>query len=222
MKIGERLARILRDEIIAGHHAPDEPMRIAALARRLGASTTPVREALAILEGQGLLNGRPHRGYRVREFTPDDIEHVYQVHAFMVRTLTERATLLLSDAELDGLDRLDQEMRAATEASLTARAADLNHELHRRVHLASGSQLLLQLMRGTTPFVTRRDDPDVPGWADQRLEGHKAILDAMRARDAALAGELMAGHLLQSGRHAVSFAQESQAAVPPDAMEGCR
>jgi DNA-binding GntR family transcriptional regulator len=219
VKLGERIASQLRDEIIAGQIEPGEPLRLMALAEQLGVSTTPVREALAILERQGLLYSQLHRGFRVTKITPRDIADVYSLHASISGLLTERATRRLSEEDLDELEELDHAQQEATKKGDAVEAADLNYELHRRIHLSSDAPLLLRFLRETTPFVSRRSDPDIPGWVQQRIEGHGEILDAMRRRDGKEAGELMGGHIRRSGEIAAAFAdeQEQQKAPKPAA-----
>ena len=73
-----------------------------------------------------------------------------------------------------------------------------------------GFPILIRYLSETTPFVARRVDPDVPGWADQRLEGHHTILEAMRRRDGARAGELMGQHIRRSGELARAFAESGE------------
>ena len=215
-KISDQIAGRLRDEIIAGALRPGEPLRLVAVAERLGVSTTPVREALAVLERQGLAVSRAHRGYRVADISPQDIGDAYMLAAFMHRLMTERASSRLSDRDLDELEALDEEMREANETGDVKRASDLNHAIHRRVCQASESPILERFLRETAPFVTRRESPDVPGWAKQRSEGHSSVLRALRKRDATRAGHLMEEHVLRSGSAAVAHAaaQQDEAGKP--------
>ena len=207
MKLGERIASELRDEIIAGELPIGSPLRLAPIAARLGVSTTPVREALAILERQGLVSSQLHRGFRVAEISPRDIKDIYSVHAFMSELLVGRATRRLSDEDIDELEELDRQMREATEAGNAAVAADLNHEFHREINLAAGSPLLVRFLTETTPFVTRRHDPDIPGWEEHRMEGHHAIIAALRSRDGDEAARLIGDHIRRSGELAEVFAE---------------
>lgn len=209
VRLSEQVAAQLRDEIIAGELHPGEPLRLAALANRLGVSVTPVREALAMLDRQGLVVGQVHRGFRVAQLSPTDIGDVYALHAFMARRLTERAIAHLDDGDLDELEKLDDQMREVTRRGDKVLAGNLNHEIHRRISQASESPLLLRFIRETTPFVSRRHDPDLPGWAEIRLDGHIDIINAIRRRDAPRAAELMEIHILRSGQHAVTFAEQS-------------
>jgi DNA-binding GntR family transcriptional regulator len=213
-KLGLQIASGLRDGIIAGRFEAGSPLRLATLAEQLGVSTTPVREALTILERQGLVTSQMNRGFRVATITPREIQAIYSVHAHMSELLAETATRRLSEDDLDELEQLDEEMRAATARGDAATAADLNHEFHRRINLRAGLPILVRYLSETTPFVARRVDPDIPGWADQRLEGHHAIIEAMRRRNGARAGELMGQHIRRSGELARAFAESGEASTP--------
>jgi DNA-binding GntR family transcriptional regulator len=218
MKLGLRIASRLRDEIIAGQLEAGMPLRLATLAERLGVSTTPVREALTILERQGLVSSQLNRGFRVAAISPREIQSIYSVHAHMSELLTETASRRMSEEDIDELERLDEQMREATARGDAALSADLNHEFHRRINLKAGLPILIRYLSETTPFVVRRGDPDLPGWADQRLEGHRAIIVALRQRDGAAAGELMGEHIRRSGDLARVFAEGS--ADQPDLADG--
>ena len=212
-KLGLQIASQLRDEIVAGQLPVGSALRLASLAERLGVSTTPVREALTILERQGLVISQLHRGFRVAEITPKEIAAIYNVHAYMSELLAESATRRLSEEEIDELEELDAQMREATAEGNATLAADLNHEFHRRINRKAGLPLIMRFLGETTPFVTRRQDPDVPGWAEQRLEGHHEIIEALRKRDAALVAELIGSHIRRSGELASAFASTQGAAA---------
>lgn len=208
-KVSAEVAARLRDEIIAGELVTGQPLRLVAIAERLGVSTTPVREALAMLERQGLVNGHTNRGFFVANISPRDIGDVYALAAFIQRVLTERAASRFSDQDLDELEELDRQMRVATREGDKVAASDANHEIHRRIGLAANSPLMVRFLRETTPFLVRRNDPDLPGWSDQRMEGHAPILRALRRRDGATAGEMMEKHLLRSGDAAQRYAERA-------------
>jgi DNA-binding GntR family transcriptional regulator len=203
-KISSDVATRLRDEIIAGELAPGAPLRMAAIADRLGVSVTPVREALVALERQGLVSGRLNRGFVVNTLTPTDFEDVYAIHAFMAARLAERAVRNLSDRDIDELQVLGDEIQAHNANGDVARGSELYHEFNRRVFKAGESQILRRFLSETTPFVTRRRDLTVPGWEQLRAEQHTELLDAFRARDAQKAGRLMAEIVQRTGEHAVA------------------
>jgi DNA-binding GntR family transcriptional regulator len=212
--LSRRIASRLRDDIVAGELHYGEPLRLMAVANRLAVSTTPVREALIALERQGLVYSLPHRGYYVSRITALDVGDMFALHAHVSGTLAERATSRLADIDIDELEALDQAQRELTAAGDARQAAELNYEFHRRINLVSGAPLLMNVLRETTPFVTRRNAPDVPGWAEQRIDGHLGILAALRQRDARLASELMTSHFLRAGEAAVAHLLTLEGAAP--------
>lgn len=222
MKTGPRIAIRLRDEIITGHLEPGEPLRLMQLAQRLGVSTTPIREALMILERRGLLESQLHRGFRVAEITAEDVADIYSVHSRVSELLAERATRRLSEEDVDELEELDRRMQEADAAGDAVRAADLNHAFHRRLNLAAGSPLLVRLLGETTPFVARRLDPAAPGWVVQRMEGHAAIVAALRKRNGAEVARLIGEHIQRTGELASELAAARAQAREPSAAADAR
>lgn len=202
------VAAWLRNEIVAGELESGTPLRLSAIAKRLGVSETPVREALIRLERQGLVTGQLHRGFVVQRLSAQDLDDAYELHASIAGRLTEAAVENLSNRDIAELDAIDQEMKHASEAGDTDRAGDLNHEFHRRIFLASGRSLLIRILRENTPLVNRRLDPHVPGWSDVRHDGHSDILSALKARDSDRAGSMMSQHILRAGALAVSLEEE--------------
>src|SRR5687767_3514729 len=99
----DEIAANLRDVIVAGEVAAETFLRIEPLARQLGTSVTPVREAMVLLRGEGFVDLVPNRGFKVLPLSPRDIEDVYRVHAFVSGELAALASRRLN---LESLDRL--------------------------------------------------------------------------------------------------------------------
>lgn len=189
----------LRREIVTGFLKPGEPVRLVPTAARLGVSTTPLREALAALERQGLLTAEPRRGYRVSTFDARDIEDVFAVHAFAIGRATAAAVRRFSDDELDDLVALDDDMLAALEAEDPVRAIEINDEIHRRIRERGTSHGLTMTLAETAPLVSVWSDQDAVTGAYYRAISHKSIIEAMRARDSDRAAKLMAEHIAIAG-----------------------
>lgn len=211
VKLSDQIADTLRAEIVAGEHREPGSLRLVPLAERLGVSTTPVREALAILERQGLVTGHVHRGFQVVELSPTDVADVFEMHAFIMRTLTERAVENLSGAELDELEKLDKQMWKAIRARDAVTARSVNHTIHQRINDAGESGLLVRFLRASAPFVNLNSELRSIRKADREVLGHAAIIDAIRAGDAATAGQLMYDHVMHNGAVAVARAEEAAA-----------
>src|SRR5213593_2244766 len=77
--LATEIARHLREAIIKGELAPGERVNESKLTRDLGLSRSPVREAIRILESEGLLTLEPHRGAHVRPLGDDDLQEIFDV-----------------------------------------------------------------------------------------------------------------------------------------------
>src|SRR6187200_3686539 len=86
-----RVHRDLRHAILEGELAPGERLRAEALAGRFGTSRTPVREALLMLEREGLVDVLPNRGAIVRSFDADDLLDLYEVRSLIEPHAAARA-----------------------------------------------------------------------------------------------------------------------------------
>src|SRR6476469_5886214 len=74
-----QVARVLTQAVVTGQLAPGAKVVEAGIARELGISRAPVREAARLLEQQGLLVSHPRRGFFVRKFAADDIDDIYDL-----------------------------------------------------------------------------------------------------------------------------------------------
>ncbi|MGE0170428.1 GntR family transcriptional regulator [Nocardioides sp.] len=202
-RLAAEIQERLREDIIFGRLRPDEPVRLIQTAERFGVSTTPVREAMAALERQGLLSSQPNRGFTVNNFDAHDVEDLFAVHAFIIGRCAAAAVPLMSNADLDEMVELDQQMTRAVEEGRTEEAIELNDEIHRRIRTRGNSIVMGRLLSETAPFVRKLSDRDAETGHYLRTVPHVHILDAMRARDADKVAELMTEHVMAAGIAAV-------------------
>jgi DNA-binding GntR family transcriptional regulator len=87
----------LRRLILGGKLAPGEPVRQDAIAANLGVSRVPVREALKILEGEGQVTYKPHRGYFISELTMRDVREIYRIRELLESEAIREAVPKLTD-----------------------------------------------------------------------------------------------------------------------------
>jgi DNA-binding GntR family transcriptional regulator len=201
VKMGDEVARQLRDLFFAGRLRPGQRLRLQELAGGLGVSTTPVREALLILEREGLVESEQRRGFRVARLTEHDILDVYELHAFVASALVERATPNLTDDDLRTLAGLDEQIRRAVAKRQANDVENLNFEFHRLINRrADDSTLLRRFLRETTRLVPRRVYQEIPGWLAASAHDHGGILKALNERDARAAAVSTADHIRSAGR----------------------
>ncbi|SDH48727.1 GntR family transcriptional regulator [Pseudonocardia oroxyli] len=216
-RTSEGVARVLRDEILAGGLKPGEPLPERALAESLGVSRTPVREALFTLQSEGLVELTPNRGATVRTITARDILQIYSLRTVLEAYAAGEAARTRTRADLDAL--VDAQARlervGSTGTAVEQALADL--AFHNLISDATGSRMLQSVMGQVLAFtVSYRSRYAYP--ADQSalaVEQHHGILDALRAQDGPLAERLMREHVESSKAFALAHFDESEHAVVP-------
>ena len=108
----EAYARLI-DDIKAGTLKPGDRLTEADLARRLGLSRTPVREAIRQLESDGLVTHVPRVGAAMRKLDYREVSELYEMRAVLEATAARFAARAASDIELTELETINDEMRAA-------------------------------------------------------------------------------------------------------------
>lgn len=175
----------VRSAITGGQLRPGAPIRQDALAARLEVSRVPLREALKILEGEGLVEHKVHRGYFVTELSLDDLREVYRIRELLEAEAVRQAAARTDAWLLETLERAQCEVeRAGVTGDVTAMAA-ANRRFHFALFEASGMPRLVRLIG------TLWDSTDAyrslyyaePPNRERVVQEHRAVLDALRAGD---------------------------------------
>jgi DNA-binding GntR family transcriptional regulator len=191
----EFVRQALRHAILAGEYAPGERLIQADIASRLDVSTTPVREALRDLAGEGLVRLDAYRGALVK---PLDLEEISELHLLLqvLEPLSiERAVDHITDGELDTAETVLEEMvRGGDSADFVA----LDREYHGIfAHAARAprlEQMLASLRDNAAMYIAAsfRRSPDMVAHAN---EDHRKLLVALRERDRKSAVAVECAHL---------------------------
>jgi DNA-binding GntR family transcriptional regulator len=191
------IARKLRSAITAGHVAPGARLGEAELARELGVSRGPLREAMQRLTQEGLLVSIRNRGLFVVELTPEDVTDVYNV-----RTAVERAAVarILAQDPAPAAQRLLQVtdvMASADDVGDGEEVAAADMAFHELLVELSGSTRLSRMHRTllTETRMCINALRDTYRESDQRVAEHRAIAGAIGAGDADLADRLLIAHM---------------------------
>jgi DNA-binding GntR family transcriptional regulator len=206
--LGARAYRALWTGIVSGRIASGVQLRPDTIAAQLDISTTPVREALHRMEGDGLIVKLPYRGWFVREFTEREVTQLYEMRAalesFSVRLACERIT----SEELAQL----REHQSVGEAAL--RSGDMeayriyNRDLHAAIMEAARNAYLLSAMgqlRLQSEVLMARTIRLV-GRPSRAIEEHRELIDLISSRQDKAAQELMERHILSALEDIVRFA----------------
>jgi DNA-binding GntR family transcriptional regulator len=194
-----RVAADLRRRILAGELAPGQRLKIDDLASLCAVSHMPVREALRELEGEGVLEVYPHRGAVIKGVDARFLRNFYDVRAAIEGMLTERCAERIDAA---GIARLEAQV-AAFEAA-DPRDADLlvrlNRDLHDTINAAADNpEALRMLAQGRVLADALRVRFGYgTGRIDSIVTEHRALLRAVKRRDAARAGEVARRHCIRA------------------------
>lgn len=185
----------LRDQIVWLEMLPGERLVESELAARMGVSKTPIREALALLEADGLVEAIPYRGAIVRWLTVAEMEE----QAFLVDALEIPAFPLvvehISNAELKSIGRLIEHLKRARRASDYVLFGQLTLEMHTRLFSPTGMPRLRRLISTVVGPVGLRYDRVLvyafdDAW-DLYLELTAGRFEAIRDRDPDSAAEVV-------------------------------
>jgi DNA-binding GntR family transcriptional regulator len=186
----------LREALIDQTFLPGEPLREAALTERYGVSKTPIREALARLEREGLVEVAPYRGARARSYTSADVQEIYEVREILEAECVRRAVTSGDPVVLAALERtVEDSVMALGRGDLPAAARALD---------AFDAVLFDQLCNDLLNDIVERVQAHVQrvgrvGAGAERfrssIDEHRAIVEAIRAGDASIAQQHLRTHL---------------------------
>jgi DNA-binding GntR family transcriptional regulator len=200
-KTSVMVADVIRKGIMEGRLRPGERLKEDMIAKELEVSRTPVREAIAMLQAEGLLETVQHRGAMVRSYSPGQLEEIYDLRSILEGYAARRAATRLTQRELTRL-------RTSVDRMENLKPKDLEHLVlqngifHETILQAADSERLVAMVSQTRalPLIYQSY-----AWYTA------AQLFALEARDAERAEEDMRHHLFN--------AREALTSVYADAAE---
>jgi DNA-binding GntR family transcriptional regulator len=185
----------LRQDILNGTLPGGTRLAQTDIAKQLGVSTTPVREALRDLASEGLVIIDPHRGGFVMELTSDDVFEIYEIRYQLEPIALRYALPFIDDEIIERLDQLNAEMSATSHLPTWV---ELNRDFHMTMYAASNRSRLLSIIRsvqdGSVMAVAGRL-AHTTGVRDEANQEHTNLVDALRHSDYDLAMALLQHHL---------------------------
>jgi len=191
----------LREAIIAGRFADGERVNERELAKDLGVSTTPVKEALRQLETEGLVRTEPRRGVFIT-YGAQQAEEMSLARAALESMIARLAAKRATPADIDALRGHIASMDEATRAGDVERLIALNELFHGRIHAASGCDYLRRL-QSRQQMYNAATRVALLGRAEERgraFAEHRAIFEAIAAGDQDAAERIMRDHVVRSGQ----------------------
>ncbi len=182
--LAEQVKERLLEEIFSGRYAPDARIVETQVARELGTSQAPVREALRGLEALGVVQITPFQGARVRRPTRTELLEAYAVRSALEALGARLAVPRVTDADIDQLGVLFEAMQKAAAVADGHRVAEVDARFHGRLIEIAANRTLEKVWRSLEPFSRTYLTLVAPG-ADPQWSAdlHAPVLAAIRARD---------------------------------------
>ena len=216
----DSLADELVGAIVAWRLPPARRLSEEWLARELGVSRTPVREALLRLESQRLAVRSPSGQLVVAPVSEHNVSDVFSVRIALEATAAREAAERVTDRELDDIAELLLRLAMALEAGQLRTFATYGRQFHAAVHAASRNDIAISYLATLQPhvdryrYLTTLTEVRRPPEAEQ---GHRSLFLALQARDGAAAADAMTEHLAK-GRKA-TLSAVSRALADPERFE---
>ncbi len=204
--LAEKVAMRLRDMIVRGVLKPGERMVERSLCDALGVSRTPLREALKLLQQDGLIDISRNRGARVAAYGAPEAEWLFEVIAALEATAAGRFARCASAASVARLAALHRDMLQLYDRREVDDYFDTNSAIHDLIVEGAGNptlieshrRLMLRARRGR--YMAIMDDRR---W-EHAVREHEALMAALRAGAAEAAMLVWREHLLNTGRSVVA------------------
>ena len=187
----------LRDAILKGEIAPGERLMEIHLAEKLGVSRTPIREAIRMLEQEGLAITIPRKGAQVARMTEKDLEDVLEIRDALDQLAITTAARRITEEQIDELVAAMEDFEAAVDTGEDRDVVRTDEAFHNVIYEAAGNPKLStivqnlkeQMYRYRYEYIKDNDEPE------KLIEEHRSMIEGLKDRDEDRLREVMHRHL---------------------------
>ena len=202
----------LREAILKGDLKPGERLMELQLASKLGVSRTPIREAIRMLEQEGLAVTTPRKGAEVAKMTLKDMEDVLEIRDALDELAVRIACQKISDEQLKQLEDMKELFEKSTQTGNVKKIAEADVTFHDVIYEATTNPKLVTLLNNLREQVYRyrveyiKDPKNYP----TLIAEHEAILESLKNRDVKNAVEAMHVHVANQAEAVKTVIQEQE------------
>jgi len=208
MPVRERAYEYLKSAILSGRFNPGKRLTEEHLAKEMGVSRTPVREALHKLESEGLIKPLETRGFIVSKDSREEIEELFDMRAILegygLRVISEK----VSEDLLEQLNGFIEKAGDALRRKQIREVFKWNTQFHDTLHrMVSEKKRLHRLLVNVRKYVLRYRENTLqyPDGGRRALDGHRKIVMALRLKDPDLCERVMREHIQEAKEDALQF-----------------
>jgi DNA-binding GntR family transcriptional regulator len=193
MQVAERLREIIyKRELLPGDWIDE-----ISISQQLAISRTPLREALKVLQQEGIIELIPRRGCRVKELDEQELLELFPVMATLEGLSINLATQKLTDVDLKQLEKIHSRLEKHADSGNIDRYYEANREFHKAIQSLSGNRWLSRIsseLRNVL-VLARHRQLTFPGRLLESLGEHRKIMQALRDKDPDAAQQAMFAHI---------------------------
>ena len=188
----------LREAILKGELQPGERLMELQLASKLGVSRTPIREAIRMLEQEGLAVTMPRKGAEVARMTLKDMEDVLEVREALDELAARIACAKINDEQLENLKSIRDELKKSLDSGYVKKIAEEDVRFHDAIYEATDNAKLIALTNNIREQMYRyrveylKDQNNYP----ILIAEHDAIVNALEQRDKEMVTAEMHTHVV--------------------------
>jgi DNA-binding GntR family transcriptional regulator len=210
----QRVADYLRDAILGGDIGPGQRVRQEVVAQRFGASRLPVREALRMLEAEGLIEHETNKGARVPLLDMHEVDIIYQMRERLEPLALSQSIPHLTEEDVRRLATIQDAIETSSDVG---GFLQLDRELHllsySGCHFDQLTSMVTRLWNSTQHYRRAFVSSSGPGRMWVINSEHRLLLDAITRRDTTDAERYLSGHIrrtrIELDRHPEVFASTS-------------
>ena len=210
--LADQVYASLKKAMLEGDLRPGERLKELEIAQSLGASRTPVREALSKLEQEGLLQPFPSGGLTVVELSPNDVEQIFGLLKVVEPYACKLALENITEKQLEKIESICARAEELTREE-NERRIDLNQRFHAMLIEVTGHRRLIELVTNLRsamqPYrIITMNSPEFqtsPEFLELMVRDHTEITRALRARDEERLVELILAHNEVAKRSLIDF-----------------
>jgi len=205
----QEIAEYIKQQILSGELDPGDRIVETKLAKELGQSQTPVREAMRLLSGEGVVTIVPNKGPMVRLLERGDIFEIYSLRAVIEGLAIRLATQFASDEAVSELERFYEMMKVKAEDDAVETLLPDSSHIHQTIIELSNHARLIQMYQSISfqiALVTRILGKK--STKQKEVEQHLELIEALKKRDPDFAEKVMRKHIYRSYREFIQLNED--------------
>jgi len=197
MSLRDKIYNKIREKILNGQYKAGETLTETQIAREVGASRTPVREAIRQLELEGLITSVPNKGLIVSEISEQEIEDIFEIRTHIEGLAARRAVENITDKQLENMEEILCLFEFYAKKNDVKKCVELDTEFHNIIFQACKSKPIWNILGNFLHYIqkSRLKSLGKGSRLMEALKEHKEIFKAFKTKDPSMAEKAMLNHV---------------------------